>query len=374
MEKTKLPLKSGIQFFILGTTALLQACTTSPRLASGGLEFTNGMTDEPQLSRAIARFCDSAYIAVNQSQEITTYDVLNRFEKIRSMREKWSSPIAIAELTKASLISNKKTDIVYERFVELEKKLSDDYDMVTIAELAKASIVTETEASDVVSMLRSYDDSSRKWELKTSAVELTKLSLFAMRNPVQVMATYDEFATRQGRIGGEKELVELTKSAILTGRTPNDLVKIFDQIEKMDRGMVSRSGAAELVKLSILTNSSPKTVYYRYADIASRSQRSLNYAGGRTLASVKKEHDRSLELLKLSLLGKRTPDEVVKLYDRFHGLEDVSSNREQSKMIVMSLITGELLQDSVFGNHVDECNGGYARLILSIDSYRYEEG
>src|SRR5690606_36466675 len=115
----------------------------------------------------------------------------------------------------------------------------------------------------VVSMLRSYDDSSRKWELKTSAVELTKLSLFAMRNPVQVMATYDEFATRQGRIGGEKELVELTKSAILTGRTPNDLVKIFDQIEKMDRGMVSRSGAAELVKLSILTNSSPKTVYYR---------------------------------------------------------------------------------------------------------------
>jgi hypothetical protein len=88
---------------------------------------------------------------------------------------------------------------------------------------------------------------------------------------------------------------------------------------------------------------------------------------------MKKEHDRSLELLKLSLLGKRTPAEVVKLYDRFLSLDGVSENKDQAKMITMSMITGELLQDSVFGNHVDECNGGYARLVLSIDSYRYEE-
>lgn len=364
MEKNKTPLKSGIQVFILGIVALLSACSSSPRLGSGGLEFTNGMTEEPQLSRSIARFCDSAYIAINQSQEITTYDVLERFEKIRKMREKWSSPVAIAELTKASLISNKRTDLVYERFVELEKKLNDRYDGDTIAELTKVSIVTDTDASDVVAALNSFDDSDHKWSSKISIVELTKLSLFAMRSATQVLATYDEFRTRQGRIGGEKELVELTKSAILTGRTPNDLVKIFDQIEKMDQGMVSRSGTAELVKLSILTNSSPQTVYYRYADIASKR--------GRSPASLKDDHDRALELLKLSLLGKRTPDQVVKLYDRLSGIDGVSTNRDQAKMIVLSLITGELLQDSVFGNHVDECNGGYARLILSIDSYRYE--
>jgi hypothetical protein len=324
------------------------------------------MTEEPQLSRAIARFCDSAYIAINQSQEITSDDVLTRYEKIRGMRKTWSSPSAIAELTKASLISNKRTEIVYARFVELEKKLGDRYDGDKIAELAKVSILTDTESSDVVTALRSFEQSSRKWELKNSPVELAKLSIFAMRSTEEVYAAYDEFRTRQGRIGGEKELVELTKTAIITGRKPNDLVKIFDQIEKMDQGWVSRSGTAELVKLSILTNYSPKTVYYRYAEIASKK--------GRAPASMKKEHDRSLELLKLSLLGKRTTDEVVKLYDRFLRLDGVSEHRDEAKMITLSMITGELLQDSVFGNHVDECNGGYARLLLSIDSYRHEEG
>lgn len=360
MEKNKNSLEYGILVFVLGAVSTLQGCTSSPKLASGGLQFTNGMTEEPQLSKSIARFCDSAYIAVNQSQEITPIDVMTRFEAIRGMRAKWSSDYAVAELVKASLISNKKTELVYERYVELEKRLSDQLSGDYIAELTKVSIITESDASLVASTYNSIKNSGKKLAMKASPVELTKLSLFTERDAATIFATYDEFTARQGKIGGEKELIELTKSATLTGRSPNDLVKLFDQIEKIDQGWVSRAGTAELVKIAILTNYSPKTVYYRYAEIMGKKQ--------------KNGEDKTLELLKLSLIGKRSSVEVTKLYDRLLRMDPITETKEQAKPKTLSLITGELLQDSVFGNQVDECNGGYARLILSIDSYRYDEG
>lgn len=360
MEKTKNSLGYGIMIFVLGAVSTLEGCTTSPKLASGGLQFTNGMTEEPQLSKAIARFCDSAYIAVNQSQEITPFDVMRRFEAIRVMRKSWSSDYAVAELVKASLISNKGIEVVYERYIELEKKLGDQLSGEFIAELTKVSVITESDASLVASVYKSFKTPAKKWESKASPVELTKLSLFTERDVNSIYATLAEFSTRQGKIGGEKELIELTKSATLTGRSPNDLVKLFDQIETIDKGWVSRAGTAELVKIAILTNYSPKTVYYRYTEILAKKQ--------------KHGEDKALELLKLSLIGKRSSKEVTQLYDRFLGMDTVTQTKEQAKPKTLSLITGELLQDSVFGNQVDECNGGYARLILSIDSYRYDEG
>ena len=54
MEKNKVSLKFGI-LGVLGITATLAGCSTSPKLASGGLQFNTGMTEEPQLSHAIAR-------------------------------------------------------------------------------------------------------------------------------------------------------------------------------------------------------------------------------------------------------------------------------------------------------------------------------
>lgn len=357
MDKNNVPLRFGILASSITIAALfLQGCTSSPKLASGGLQFTNGMTEEPQLSRAIARFCDSAYIAVNQSQEITPFDVLSRYEKIQSARKQWASPYVVAELTKASLISNKRTELVVERYEEIEKLLAKKANGDQIAELAKASIITDTDADVVASTFREFENSNRKWQYRSSQVELTKLALFTDKSASTIFATYDEFKIRQGKIGGELELVELTKSAALTGRTPNDLVKMFDQIERLDRGWVSRAGTAELVKLSILTNSSPKTVYYRYTEIAAKKKG----------ASA----DRTMELLRLSLLGKRSSSEVVKLYETLNQME---GDQEPSKEKTLSMVSGELLQDSVFGNHVDECNGGYARLLLSIDSYRGEE-
>jgi hypothetical protein len=81
-----------------------------------------------------------------------------------------------------------------------------------------------------------------------------------------------------------------------------------------------------------------------------------------------------MELLKLSLLSRKSSAEVVKLYDRLGRMNEVSSaSSSAAKPMTLSLVTGELLQDSVFGNQVDECSGGYARLILSIDSYLGEE-
>ena len=117
---------------------------------------------------------------------------------------------------------------------------------------------------------------------------------------------------------------------------------------------------AELVKLSILTNSSAKTVYYRYTEIANQRK-------------PQNGKDRAMELLKLSLLSRKSSAEVVKLYDKLGHMDEVTSAKGSAKPMTLSLITGELLQDSVFGNQVDECNGGYARLILSIDSYLGEE-
>lgn len=360
MEKTKNSLRYGILICVFGAVLTLTGCTSSPKLASGGLQFTNGMTEEPQLSKAIARFCDSAYIAVNQSQEITPFDVMERYEKIRVMRKNWSSDFAVAELVKASLISNKKTELVYERYKELEKKLGEELSGDSIAELTKVSIITESDAGLVASTYKTFKNPIKKWESKTSPVELTKLSLFTDRDAESIFATYDEFTTRQGKIGGEKELIELTKSAVLTGRSPNDLVQLFDQIEKLDQGWISRAGTAELVKIALLTNYSPKTVYYRYTEIMAKKQ--------------KNGEDKTLELLKLSLIGKKTSREVTKTYDRLLRMDTVTETKEQAKPKTLSLITGETLQDSVFGNQVDECNGGYARLILSIDSYRYDEG
>ncbi len=360
MEKTKNSLGYGILVIVLGVVPTLTGCTSSPKTASGGLQFTNGMADEPTLSRAIARFCDSAYIAVNQSQEITPFDVMERYETIRGKRTKWSSDFAVAELVKASLISNKRTEIVYDRYVEIEKKLGDQLNGDFIAELTKVSIITESDAGVVADTYRSFKNPKKKWESAASAVELTKLSLFSERDATTIYATYDEFSTRQGKIGGEKELIELTKSATLTGRTPNDLVKMFDQIEKLDRGWITRAGTAELVKIAILTNYSPKTVYFRYTEILSKKQ--------------KNGEDKALELLKLSLIGKKSTKEVTGIYDRMVSMEAGTQTKDQAKPKTFSMITGELLQDSVFGNQVDECNGGYARLILSIDSYRYDEG
>ena len=88
----------------------------------------------------------------------------------------------------------------------------------------------------------------------------------------------------------------------------------------------------------------------------------------------KNGEDKALELLKLSLIGKKSTKEVTGIYDRMVSMETGTKSKDQAKPKTFSMITGELLQDSVFGNQVDECNGGYARLILSIDSYRYDEG
>ena len=94
---------------VFGIAVALSGCASSPKSASSnGLQFSDGVTGEPTLSRAISRFCDSAYIAINESQEITPIDVLARYEAIRSGRKSWSSPYVVAELTKASLVSNKK--------------------------------------------------------------------------------------------------------------------------------------------------------------------------------------------------------------------------------------------------------------------------
>jgi len=186
------------------------------------------------------------------------------------------------------------------------------------------------------------------------AIELTKVALFTERSVDDMMDIYAEFETRQGKGSTERELAELTKVAALTGRSPNEVIKVYDQIDSGSPGWAGRDRLAELTKIALLTNSSPKTVYFRFTEINAKKK------GWGT-----KDH-RVMELTKLSLLGKRTAEDVVRTFNKLAALD---GGKDSKSALTFSLLSGELLQDSVFGNNVDECSGGYARLILSIDSY-----
>jgi hypothetical protein len=339
----------------LASTALTVGCSTGYKESS--LSFDQGLSnDEPQLQKTIARFCDSAYIAVNQTQEITPLDVMDRYKSLQSMKSEWSSPMLVAELTKAALISYKSVEEVVERFDDLSNRFNTELNEDQIAELTKASIITETPVSAVATRYKEFKK-IQEWKFKVHAVEMTKVALFSDRSVSDVMQVFEEFKIRQGKNSQEKELTELTKVAVLTGRAPNEIVKIYDQIDKRGNEKEDRSQVAELTKVALLTNSSAKTVYFRFSEIHSKNKK----PGDRY---------RVMELTKLSLLGKRTADDVLKTYNKLARLDDASQkSKANSTAMTFNMLSGELLQDSVYGENVDECSGAFARLLLSVDSY-----
>jgi len=348
--------KNFIVLSVIATSALTAGCSTGYKEVN--LSFEQGMSsDESQIQKSIARFCDSAYIAVNQTQEITPLDVMDRYKNLQSMKSEWSSPMLVAELTKAALISYKTVEEVVARFDDFSSRFGTDLNEDQIAELTKASIITDTPVAVVASRYKEFKK-VQDWKFKVHAVEMTKVALFSDRTVEDVMLVFEEFKARQGKSGQEKELTELTKVAVLTGRSPNEIVKVYDQIDKRGNEKEDRSRVAELTKVAILTHSSAKTVFFRFNEIHSKN---------------KNHHDRNsaMELTKLSLLGKRTADDVLKTYNRLARLDNASKrSKENSTAMTYNMLSGELLQDAVYGENIDECSGAYARLLLSVDSYR----
>jgi len=340
----------------LALSSLTVGCSTGYKEAS--LSFDQGLsTDEPQLQKTIARFCDSAYIAVNQTQEITPLDVMDRYKSLQAMKSEWSSPMLVAELTKAALISYKTVEEVVERFDDLSERFHTDLNEDQIAELTKASIITDTPVSVVAGRYKEFKK-IQDWKFKVHAVEMTKVALFSDRSAEQVMAVFEDFKNRQGKNSMEREITELTKVAVLTGRSPNEIVKVYDQIDKRGNEREDRSRVAELTKIALLTNSSAKTVYFRFAEIHSKNKN-------------RGDRNRVMELTKLSLLGKRTADDVLRTYNKLARLDDAQKKSSaNSAAMTFNMLSGELLQDSVYGENVDECSGAYARLLLSVDSYK----
>lgn len=338
----------------IGMICAITGCSTSSK--SDALSFNQGLaTEESQMQRSIARFCDSAYVAVNQSQEITPVDVMDKYKGILALK-KWTSGSQVAELTKAALISTRSAADVVKRYDEIADRMPENITGDQIAELTKVSIITETEASTVAASFKSFNK-VRKWNSLNHPVELTKVALFTEKETDFVMDVYDELLIRQGKTSTEKELTELTKVAVLTGRSPNEIVKVYDQIDSRSPGWAGRARLAELTKIALLTNSSAKTVYYRFTEINSKKKKAWVNPDSRVL-----------ELTKLSLLGKRTAEDVMKTFAKLDALESGEETNSTKGALAFSLLSGEFLQDSTFGNNVDECSGAYARLILSIDA------
>lgn len=340
---------------IVGLSVGVSGCSTGR--SGDGLKFSENVTQDPQLSRVMARFCDSAYIAVNQSEELTPLDVMERYRAIQAKRTDWKSPIQIAELTKASLISGKGPREVADVFDSLQDKLEGKISPVQIADLAKIAIVTDHSASDLASAFKTIAG-NREWKDISAAVELAKMSVFTDRTAAEMLAIFDEFQLRNGMaVGKDRQFAELAKISALTGRTPNDVIRLYDSVDQLNHGYFDAAGLSELTKIAALTNSTAKKAYYRYTEIVGKK-------------SHWQDRAQVWELTKLSMLGSRTASDVVKKYDVLSAIERSEGGaKADAGSLTYSLITGETLQDSVNGNNVDECGGGYARLVLSVDAY-----
>ncbi|RYZ73885.1 MAG: hypothetical protein EOP09_01260 [Proteobacteria bacterium] len=338
----------AVPLFALG----LMGCQTSAkkqatRTTTESLQFGSVLQDDPQIEKVLSRFCDPSYVAIQSTQEISSAEVMDRFEQIRALRQNWKTTQSITELTQASFLANRNAHQVIEAFDDVSSRLKKGFPEEVSAELTKVALVSGLKPSEVVSR---FDDfkGARKWKSLAAVAELTKMSIFGGKTQDQTLLVVDEFAKRQGSAAKEMELVELTKARLLTGKSVNDILKNFDQIESRNQGFVSRVRVAELTRIAAVTGASPKSVFYRFAELSMRKTNVMTA-------------NQALELTKFSILSRKSANEVAVLFDRLVSTE---------KTMSFSLLSGEILQDSTFGAAVDECNGGYARLLMTVDSYR----
>jgi len=327
-------------------------CTTSnkdasTRAASNGLQFGSVLQEEPQIEKVLSRFCDASYVAIQSTQEVSSAEVMDRFEQIRALRQNWKTSQSITELTQASFLSNQNPENVVKAFEQVSSRFKQNFPEEVSAELTKVALVSQLRPSEIVSKFEDFK-SARTWRSLAAVAELTKMSIFGGKTQDETLAVYDEFIKRQGKAAKEMELVELTKARLLTGKTVNEILKSYDQIESRNQGFVSRVRVAELTRIAVVTGASPKSVFYRFAELSMRKTGALTPS-------------QALELTKFSILSRKSANEVAALFDRVMSSE---------KTMGFSLLSGEILQDSTFGAAVDECNGGYARLLMTVDSYR----
>lgn len=344
--------KSKLLLLLIATTCFsgnLTSCsspTKEARKDEKTLKVSSLLVEEQQSEKALSQFCDATYIALQSTQEVTGLEVIERYDAIKSLRTSWKNNASINELTQASIISSMSADNVANLFEEMLAKFPSSFPEEVVAELTKTAIVSKKSPTEVSSIFKEVK-SIRKWGSIVAITEMTKAAIFGQKKVTEVQTRFNEFESIQGKAAKEMELVELTKATLLSGKTTHEIVKAFDQIWTRNQGFVNRIRVAELTRIAVMTGASPKMVFYRFAEITMKK--------GESYSTPK-----ILELTKYSLLSRKSANELIEIFDR----------TTKSQNMSFSLFSGEILQDSTFGNQVDECNGGHARLMLSVDTYR----
>jgi hypothetical protein len=349
--KNRYPRPALLLLLSFSIDMLCSGCSATSRskspYATKTLELNSGLNEESQSEKVLSSFCDASYIAIQSTQDISSFEVTERYDEIKSYREKWKNLSTLNELTQASIISNSNSQATLEAFEAMEDQFPKNFPEEIIAELTKTALVNHKTASEVAGRFKDIR-ALRKWGSLAAISELTKASLFGQKSVDSVRTSYEDFQRRQGKDAKEMELVELTKAAQLSGRTPHEIISAFDQIETRNQGFVNRIRVAELTRIAMMTGASPKMVFYRFAELSMKKGEEYSTA-------------KILELTKYSLLSRKTANELIAVFDR--------ATKTQKNMS-FSLFSGEILQDSTFGANVDECNGAHARLLLSVDTYR----
>lgn len=355
MTRTGLCLNQGI---LISAFSLFVGCASQDLKGTEALPFHAGLTDESQILKSMARFCDSGDVALNSSEEIDPTRVMTLYDEFRAseISELSTHPEAVSELVKASLISHTSTEKLVEMYKNARKTFGESESPLRVAELVKISVVFEESLSKMKSDITKIN-AWKKWEKQDAVWILAKLHWVTDQPLANVFDMYDAIALRQGKAGKEKEIALLTQTSILFGKTANETVRLFDEVESMDKGWLKRDQNTALIRVAFMTNRSIKNTYNHFTEIGSK-RKSMSY-------------DEKMSLLEYTLFNHTNADTAIKLRDRLSKMEGLAQDKH-TKGVLRSLVIAETLQEATTGADVDECSGGHARLMMALESADYE--
>lgn len=357
MTRTGLCLNQGI--FILTISVAAFGCASQDLKGTEALPFHAGLTEESQIVKSMAQFCESGDVAMNQSEEIDPSKVMGLYDEFRAsdVKELNTHPAAVSELVKASLISHKKPERLVELYKKARKAFSEKTTPLRLAELVKISVIFNEGLSKMSSDMDKIHV-WKKWQDQSAPWILAKLH-WVTNQPLQTLFdTYDNIALRQGKSGKEKEIALLTQTSVLFGKSANETVRLFDEVESMDKGWLKRDQNTALIRVAIMTNRSLKNAYNHFTEIGSK-RRAMSY-------------DEKMSLLEYTLFNHTNADTAIKLRDRLAQMEGLDQTDLHAKGMIHSLVIAETLQEATTGANVDECGGGHMRLMMALESTDYE--
>lgn len=335
--------------WILVLVACISSCATTDKVPS--LRYNHAeTTEEPRLQKVVSRFCDSAYIALNQTYEQSSTRILEIYDTFKSLLPDMNAG-DWSELTIVQIISAQPFDQVVNTLSELKKELPEVTSVYLLIELTKVVIVTETSTDHAVTLFNQFHKTAKL--SPESSITLTKAALFSEFDDKKVLKIFEDLKIRLDQDADELTLASLTSSVLISGQSTHELVKNYDSALKLIKDKDSSKTAAELVKMSIALRVSPSSVARSYQKVI-----------GLQKPTPLKNH--SMELLKISLLSKEPFEKTLKSFNRVHKKDTPAS-------MAFVLLIGESLEASLVDqSESDECHGAYTRFVLSFDRFRLD--